>query len=144
MMKLLALVTGVLALASGLIAADLTGIWMGQIPARRGVTDVSFQLVQDGAALGGKLYEDYGSSPITEGSIEGEKVVFVVFAREQAGNQVNLVSYRYAGRVVDGELELTRERTGAVDAVSGANYVLRVRPEDEGKAPPKFLLKRLL
>lgn len=127
-----------------LIAADLTGIWMGQIPGRRGVSDISFQLKQDGQALSGKLYEDFGSSPIVEGSVEGEKVAFVVVTREQAGNQINLVSYRYAGSLVEGQLELTQERVSAVDAVSGANYVLRTRPEDEGKAPPNIVLKQLL
>jgi hypothetical protein len=144
MVRLLTLVAAGLTLVSGIAAADLSGIWMGQIPGRRGVSDISFQLAQDEAKLGGKLYEEYGSSPIVEGNIDGENFVFVVVAREQAGNQVNLVSYRYMGRVLDGELELTRERVGAVDAVSGANFVLRKRSDDVDEAPPKILLKRLL
>lgn len=144
MLKLLSLVVGGIMLVPGLIAADLTGIWMGQVPGRGGASDISFQLEQDGETLAGKLYEDYGSSPIVEGSVEGEKVAFVVVAREQAGNQINLVSYRYSGSLIEGQLELTQERVSAVDAVSGANYVLRKRSEDEGKAPPKILLKQLL
>jgi hypothetical protein len=135
---------GGLILAQGLAAADLSGIWMGQIPGRRGNADISFQLVQQGAQLGGKLYETIGSSPFTEGSVEGNQLYFVVVAREQAGNQVNLVTYRYEGTVIDGELELTRERTKAVDAVSGSEFPVNERPQENQQAPPKFRLKRLL
>jgi hypothetical protein len=119
---------------------------MGQVPGRRGGggTDISFQLLQDGATLAGKLYEDIGSSPFVEGGIEGEQIYFVVVAREQAGNQVNLVTYRYEGKVIDGELELTRERTKAVDAVSGAEFPVNERRNDDNREPPKIRLKRLL
>lgn len=136
---------GGLILAQGLAAADLSGIWMGQIPGRRGgSTDISFQLVQEGNQLGGKLYETIGSSPFTEGSVEGNQLYFVVVAREQAGNQVNLVTYRYEGTVIDGELELSRERIKAVDAVSGSEFPVNERPQENQPAPPKFRLKRLL
>ena len=136
---------GGLILAQGLAAADLSGIWIGQIPGRRGSTDISFQFVQQGAQLSGKLYEDIGSSPFTEGAIDGDHLSFVVVAREQAGNQVNLVTYRYQGTLIDGELELTREPTKAVDAVSGAEFpVKNWRDDDEQREPPKFRLKRLL
>lgn len=135
---------GGLVVAQGLMAADLSGIWMGQVPGRRGITDISFQLVQQGAQLSGKLYEDIGSSPFTEGSVEGDQLYFVVVAREQAGNQVNLVTYRYEGQVIDGELELTRERTKAVDAVSGSEFPVNERHDENDRQPPKFRLKRLL
>jgi hypothetical protein len=145
-MRLPTVILGALLLTPGLAAADLSGIWMGQVPGRRGAsTDISFQLAQEGDKLGGKLYEDMGSTPLVEGGIEGDQFFFVVVAREQAGNQVNLVAYRYEGKVVDGELELTRERTKAVDAVSGAEYpVNERRPNDENREPPKIRLKRLL
>jgi hypothetical protein len=144
-MRLRTVIVGALLLAPGLAAADLSGIWMGQVPGRRGaVTDISFQFAQQGDKLSGKLYEDFGSTPLVEGGIEGDQLFFVVVAREQAGNQINLVTYRYEGKVVEGELELTRERTKAVDAVSGTEYVLNERPDDEKTEPPKIRLKRLL
>lgn len=140
-----AAILGALLLAQTLAAADLSGIWMGQVPGRRGGgTDISFQFLQDGSTLTGKLYEDIGSSPFTEGGIEGEQLYFVVVAREQAGNQVNLVTYRYEGKVIDGDLELTRERTKAVDAVSGAEFVISQRRDEDNREPPKIRLKRLL
>lgn len=132
-------------MAPGLAAADLSGIWMGQVPGRRGSsTDISFQIIQDGGRLTGKLYEDFGSAPFVEGSIEGEQFFFVLVAREQAGNQVNLVTYRYEGKVVEGELELTRKPTKAVDAVSGAEYPVNERRNDDKTELPKIRLKRLL
>lgn len=144
-MRFLTLVLGALLLAQTLAAADLSGIWMGQVPGRRGGggTDISFQFLQDGAALAGKLYEDIGSSPFVEGGVEGEQIYFVVVAREQAGNQVNLVTYRYEGKIVDGEVELTRKPTKAVDAVSGAEYPINERRNDDNREPPKIRLKRL-
>jgi hypothetical protein len=135
---------GGLILAQGLAAADLSGIWMGQVPGRRGSTQISFQLVQQGSQLSGKLYEDIGSSPFIEGAIEGDQLYFVVVAREQAGNQVNLVTYRYEGTIVDGDLELTRERTKAVDAVSGSEFPINERRDENDREPPKIRLKRLL
>ena len=144
-MRGLGLFFGGLLLAQGLAAADLSGIWLGQVPGRRGgSTDISFQFIQDGVTLGGKLYEDIGSSPFTEGGIDGDQLYFVVVAREQAGNQVNLVTYRYEGKVVEGELELTRERTKAVDAVSGAEFPVNERRNEDNREPPKIRLKRLL
>ena len=62
-------------------AADLTGIWVGQMPTRNGESvDIAFQLVQSGTKLSGKLYGDYRSSPIVEGIVAGELVTFVVLA----------------------------------------------------------------
>jgi hypothetical protein len=138
-------ILGALLLAQGLAAADLSGIWMGQVSGRRGsLTDISFQFAQEGGKLAGKLYEDFGSTPLVEGSIEGDQLFFVVVAREQAGNQINLVTYRYEGKVVEGDLELTRERTKAVDAVSGAEFPINERRNDDNREPPKIRLKRLL
>lgn len=145
-MRSIVVILGALLLAQTLVAADLSGIWMGQVPGRRGGggTDISFQFAQEGDKLSGKLYEDIGSSPFMEGGIEGNQLYFVVVAREQAGNQVNLVTYRYEGKVIDGHLELTRERTKAVDAVSGTEFVINQRRNEDDREPPKIRLKRLL
>lgn len=150
-MRLATLILSGCLLAQGLVAADLSGIWLGEIPSRRGApADISFQFVQEGDTLAGKLYEDFGSSPLTEGAVTGDAFTFVVIAREQAGNQINLVSYRYEGKLVEGgELELTRERFRAVDAVSGAEFVINQRPptaaaDAAARETPKIRLKRLL
>src|SRR2546425_1030811 len=57
-------------------AADISGIWLGSGTAagRRGqVQDISFQFIQQGGTLTGKLYLEYGSAPILKGTIDGDK-----------------------------------------------------------------------
>ena len=132
--------------AGTLSAADLTGIWVGQIPGRNGqLQDIAFKFTQDGTTLGGKLYGDYQSTPISEGKIEGDQITFVVLAPEQAGNQINRAKLRFTGSITTqasargtegpttqasargttesapppGEIELTREREGATNAGDG-------------------------
>ena len=100
-----------------MVAADLSGIWVGQIPGRNGqFTDVAFEFTQAGTKLSGKLYGDYKSSPIVEGIVSGELVTFVVLASEQAGNQINDSRLRFTGRMQSGEVELTRERESVTNA----------------------------
>lgn len=114
------------------VAEDLTGTWMALIPAsgRRFAYNIEFRLVQRGSSLSGKLYGDGFSSPIVEGSVgEDGEVEFVIETREQAGNQVNIVEYRFKGVVCDDGIEITRERAAARDAVSGASTPVR-RPDD--------------
>jgi hypothetical protein len=120
-------------------AADLTGIWHGEIAReKRDPLEVAFQFQQSGTQLSGKQYGDFKSMRIVEGSVTGPAVRFVVIAEEQSGNQINETRWRYAGEWQDGELELTREREQSRAAGTGG--------EAGGKpAPPqKLRLKRLL
>jgi hypothetical protein len=120
-------------------AADLAGIWVGQIPGRNGdLQDVAFKFTQTGATLGGKLYGDYQSTPISEGKISGDQITFLVIAPEQAGNQINQARLRFTGTIQAGEIELTREREGATNAGNGGSVQFR------GNTKQTFRLKRLL
>ncbi len=137
-------------LISTLPAGDLTGTWMGLIPAdgRRSAQDIEFRFVQNGNKLGGKLYRGGESAAITDGEVDQRgEVWFVVEAREQAGNQINIVEYRFEGVVCEGGIELTRERSAARDAVSGVVVPVR-RPdttdeEDRRRRFHGFRLERL-
>jgi hypothetical protein len=93
-------------------AADVSGIWLGSLTTgrRNQVQDFAFQFVQKGTALTGKLYLDYGSTPILKGTIDGDQIAFQVVAREQDGNQINEAVLRFTGTLKDGEIEITRER----------------------------------
>jgi hypothetical protein len=93
-------------------AADVSGFWLGSITGgrRNQVQDISFQFVQKGTTLTGKLYVDYGSTPILKGTIEGDRISFQAIAREQAGNEINQSVLRFTGTLKDGEIEMTRER----------------------------------
>lgn len=125
--------------AASAFGADISGMWIGQIPARNQMLDVAFQFIQTGETLSGKLYGDYESTPLTEGRISGDKVSFVLTTREQAGNQINETRLRFTGAFKDGVLELTRERESSKNAGnSGAAGPVR------GNSKLTFRLKRLL
>ncbi|MBM3724705.1 MAG: hypothetical protein FJW40_04690 [Acidobacteria bacterium] len=124
--------------AARLGAADLTGIWAGQVPGRNNeMFDIAFQFAQAGEKLTGKLYGDYRSTPMVEGRVSGEKLSFVLVVQEQAGNQINDTRYRYEGVLKDGELELTRERVASTNAGNGGDVQFR------GNTKQTIKLKRL-
>ena len=124
--------------ATALCAADVSGIWMGQIPGRNGEPqDIAFKFSQSGATLKGKLYGDYQSTPITDGKVAGDEVSFIVVAPEQAGNQINQTRLRFTGSIKDGEIELTRERESATNAGNGGVVQFK------GNAKQIFRIKRL-
>lgn len=93
-------------------AADISGFWLGSVTGgrRNQIQDFTFQFIQKGANLTGKLYVDYGSTPILKGTVDGDRITFQVVAREQAGNEINQSVLRFTGTLKDGEIEITRER----------------------------------
>ena len=134
------LAAAVVAAASALSAADLTGVWTGQLPGRNNTfTDISFKLIQSGAAITGKLYGDYSSYQIVEGKIEADRIEFVVVTREQRGNEINDTRFKFSGTVKEetGEMELTRERQSVAKVGSGEPVTVR------NDTKPVIKLKRL-
>ena len=120
-------------------AADLTGIWIGSIHRGNGdPIEVAFKLVQKGDRVEGKLYGDYGSTPIVEGSVTNGDVTFFVVASEQAGNQINSSRLRFSGRLTGDQLQLSRLRESSSDAGNGANAPQRAN------TPQLITLKRLI
>lgn len=118
--------------AATAFTADLTGIWVGQLPGRfpGDVQDLSFRFDQKGAVLAGKQYGEAESLPISEGRIENGKIAFVV-SNEMNGGQLKLI---FTGEVKGAGIELTRRRELPPDA-----------PPDQVKrnVPVTFRLKRL-
>ena len=117
------------------VAADVSGIWTGQVTTRGGTQDVTLKLEQQGTKLTGKLYDDRGSSPISEGKAVGDVVIFVVAVQEQSGNQINDTRLRYTGTLRDGTLELARDResstiagnSGGVFQKSSAKQLIKLK-----------------
>ena len=136
--------------AAGPAAPDLSGAWMGLIPGsgRRPAQYIEFRIEQQGNALTGKLYGESQSSPIISGEVDLHgNVNFVVEAREQAGNQINIVEYRFDGVLCGTGIDLTRERAALRDAISGVPAPVR-RPndtdeEDRQRRFRSFRLERL-
>jgi hypothetical protein len=96
------------AAATGL-AADLTGIWTGQQPGRNGqIEDVAFRFRSDGQSLTGTLFGDEFDLPITEASVTGDQIRFVVITTNYySGTKSRFI---YTGTVRGPGMELTRER----------------------------------
>ena len=138
MRRLVVAAIGVAVSVLSLPAADISGFWLGSVTGgrRNQVQDYTFQFIQKGAAIAGKLYVDYGSTPILKGTIDGDRIAFQVVLREQAGNEINLSVLRFTGTLKDGEIEITREREEIRAAGnSGAAFA---RPGNQ-----TFRLKRL-
>ena len=139
MWRLVNVVAACLLSGAALLGADFSGTWIGQIPGRNNsVQDVAFKLMQDGKTLTGKLYGDFGSTAIGEAVVSGDLLTFIVVTSEQAGNQINQSRLRFTGRMIGGQIELTRERERATDAVNGGTAQIR------NNSAQTFRLKRLL
>ena len=128
-----------LAVTSALSAADLTGVWTGQLPGRNNTfSDLAFKFVQTGVTITGKLYGDYNSSQIVEGKTEADRIEFVVVTREQRGNEINDTRFKFTGTVKEnGEMELTRERQNVSKVASGEPVTVK------NDTKPVIKLKRL-
>jgi hypothetical protein len=112
---------------AALPAADLSGIWTGQITDRNGdLIDLSFRFNQQGDALTGKMYGDNESSPLAECKIAGEQITFMVTTELNGQITKNI----FTGTVAGGEIRMTRAR-------------VNLKPEAKPPAPQTFVLKRL-
>jgi hypothetical protein len=105
--------------AMSMAAADVSGTWLGS------ATDFGFRFVQKDGAITGKAYLDYGTVPILNGTIEGDKISFEIVAREQNGNEVSETVFRFSGVIKEGEIELKRERQGMRNVVNAGTGFAR-------------------
>ena len=108
-MRALILFTGFL-FAVALSAADVTGIWTGQVQGRNGeMQEITFRFKQTGDSLTGKMYGDNEDTPLADGKISGNQIRFAV-TNEFGGGRSRFV---FSGTVNGAEIELTREREGS-------------------------------
>lgn len=82
---------------------------MGQQQGRRGeLEDLAFRFKLEGQTLTGKMFGDEFDLPISEGSLSGDQIRFVVTTTNYySGTKTKFV---YTGTIRDREMELTRER----------------------------------
>jgi hypothetical protein len=100
---------GAVLCAACALAAGVNGIWMGQQQGRRGeLEDLAFGFKLEGQTLTGKMFGDEFDLPISEGSLSGDQIRFVVTTTNYySGTKTKFV---YTGTIRDREMELTRER----------------------------------
>jgi len=123
-------IVGLLFFAVSISAADIEGIWVGQQPGRNGeVEDLAFRLKVTGSSITGNMFGDEFDLPISEGSLTGDQVRFIV----TTNNYYNRVKtqFLYTGSIKDGVLELVRERLQAPEGKAGkggpARQTLKLR-----------------
>ncbi|MGI8991997.1 MAG: hypothetical protein ACR2I2_20775 [Bryobacteraceae bacterium] len=122
------------ALALPLFAADLSGIWTGQLTDKNGDPhDLAFQLIQKGGAISGKMYGDNESTPISEGRISGQNITFSTKS-EMNGQHTTFV---FSGTIEPGEIHVTRKRVEVRDVPAAKDPAKKPDPD------PVVALKRL-
>ena len=96
------LMAAFLTTASSARAADLNGKWQGtmQTPDGQGL-EINFNFKLDGEKLTGTAASSYGEEQITEGTVKGDAIAFVILA---GGGQFKIT---YKGKVVGEELKFT-------------------------------------
>lgn len=104
--KLFLLLTLTALFAGALMAADVTGKWVAQVPGRDGNTrEVTYTFKADGATLTGSQSGMQGAEmPISEGKIDGDNISFKV-VMERNGNKME---WAYTGTVSGDEMKLKR------------------------------------
>jgi hypothetical protein len=82
-----------IALASAAFALDINGTWKGSLSSPNGELETTMAFKVDGDKLTGTVTNMYGEEAISEGSVKGDDVNFVVNA---GGGQFKIV---YKGKV---------------------------------------------
>jgi hypothetical protein len=96
------MMAALLTAASSANAADLSGKWQGtmQTPDGQGL-EINFNFKLDGEKLTGTTASSYGEEQITDGTVKGDAISFVVLA---GGGQFKIT---YKGKVVGEDLKFT-------------------------------------
>jgi hypothetical protein len=116
-MRLLALI---LMAAAGVLASDLTGVWVGQQPGRNGgVDDLAFRFKLEGQSLTGKLLGDEFDLSISDASVTGDQVRFTITTTNYYSG--GKTKFLYTGVVKGAEMELVRERVATPQDRPSAN-----------------------
>lgn len=87
-----------IALASAAFALDINGKWKGNLASPNGDLETTMVLKVDGDKLTGTVTNMYGEEQITEGTVKGEDVNFVI----NAGGQFKII---YKGKVAGDDIK---------------------------------------
>jgi len=97
------------ALASSVLAADVTGTWKAEFNTQRGLQKYIFTLKQDGANVTGKASAEREGekreAELKDGKVEGDIVTFVELLKVQD----NELRVTYTGKISGDEINFTRK-----------------------------------
>ncbi len=88
--------------------ADVSGKWVGKVPARGDAVETTFDLKQAGAKLTGTMTASDRVTPIQDGKVEGDTLSF--FVMQTGGNATPKINFK--GTVSGAEIKFTRQREG--------------------------------
>lgn len=116
------------------LAADLNGIWTGQVPARgEAKEDIAFQFkITEAGNITGKLFGDEIDLPIEEASLVGDKLKFSITTTNYYSGVK--VKFLYSGIITADQIEVTRERVLKPDE----------KPQPDEPTQRTFTLKKLV
>jgi hypothetical protein len=117
MLKQLVLATGLMLMTGVASAQGIAGRWNASVNTAQGPFALAFEFAAEGADLTGRMSNDFlGTTPISDGKIEGNKLSFKM-ALETAPGAIMAISF--AGELNGDELSLTSTVEG--DAPPGSD-----------------------
>src|SRR3982750_4164155 len=94
-----------LATASALFAADVSGKWKATFDTQIGVQNYTYTFKVDGGKLTGTAESEHGKSTLADGTVSGETVAFT----ENLDFQGNAIKIDYKGTIAGDEIKFTRK-----------------------------------
>jgi hypothetical protein len=94
----------IIMLAASMVAADLSGKWTGQVPARGEAVAATFVFKVEGDKLTGTMTGPQGDVALQEGKVSGDKISF-----STPGGNAKIL---FTGTVAGDEIKMTRTREG--------------------------------
>ena len=95
-----------------LSAADIEGLWMGQVTGRGGEKqDISFQFKSNKNSFTGKMFGDEFDVPVQDLQISGDRITFFITTTNYY--DASQTRFDFSGAITAKEIQLTRERAGA-------------------------------
>jgi hypothetical protein len=88
------------------LAGDINGKWTAQFDTQIGTQKYTFEFHVDGTRLTGKaVNEQFGTTEITEGKVDGDTITFIEPLNFQ-GNELRII---YTGRIDGDTIKFTRK-----------------------------------
>ncbi|MGH9719851.1 MAG: hypothetical protein ACRD8O_06535 [Bryobacteraceae bacterium] len=94
----------IVGLAATAAAADVSGKWSGQVPARGEAAAATFVFKVEGDKLTGTMTSPQGEAALQEGKVAGDKISF-----SMTGGNAKIL---FTGTVAGDEIKMTRTREG--------------------------------
>jgi hypothetical protein len=104
MLRIFGIAVLLLGAAVAAFAADVSGKWTGDMPARQSTAPATFVFKVDGDKLTGTMTGPQGEAPLQDGKVSGDEISF-----STQGGQAKIL---FKGTVSGDTIKMTRTREG--------------------------------